>query len=75
MFHPHATIMANIKMTVSHDWNLIFIYTLHEGNSCANLLAKTGAYADIDLVIWNTCLPQLAPLVLADAMGVVHLRS
>lgn len=75
LFHPHASILANIHKVMAQDWNVELIHTLREGNSCADWLAKNGASADNGVVILNSCPTQLAPLVLADAMGVVHLRA
>lgn len=74
MFHPHATMLTNINKVISREWNVALIHTLREGNSCADWLAKIGASSDTDLVIYDRCPSQMAPLVLADAIGVVHLR-
>lgn len=75
MFHPQATIIQNIHMAnAAQDWSITFAHTLHEGNSCADWLAKTRATLEINLITWSSCPTQLAPLLLSDAMGTIHLK-
>lgn len=74
-FHPHAAILDTIRLVISRDWQVSFIHTLREANSCADWLAKTGGSSDDTLVTWQSCTTQLSSILLADVMGVVHLRS
>lgn len=60
---------------MSLSLTLRFQHVMRDGNDCADWLAKHGAVADHDFLIWNSCPHQLSFVLLADAMGVVNLRS
>lgn len=74
-FHPHAHLIHKIQSFSQRDWQVSFVHILREDNSCAVCLAKKGASEDHTLVIWDACPTQLDSSMLADAYGVVRLRS
>ena len=49
-------------------------HTLREGNATTDFLAKKGALSDSSLVILNEAPPDMAYVLLADAMGVEFVR-
>lgn len=77
--HRYAPIVNHITRFIQYDfiqydWNISFQHTLREGNVCADWLAKHGANSDQGCTVWSSCSPQLSSAVLADALGVLHLR-
>lgn len=49
-------------------------HTLCEGNAATDFLARKGALSDSSLVILNETPPDMASVLLADAMGVEFIR-
>lgn len=74
-FHPHAPLVKCIRKFLDFTWDLTFEHTYREGNHCADWLAKFGASSDQSFTIWETCPVELHLTLLADALGIVKIRS
>ena len=72
--HPYYAIIKKIQDTITLPWKCSLQHTWREANSCADWLAKYGSSHDDPYVLWSTCPTQLANPMLADAMGITHLR-
>ncbi|KAL5122469.1 hypothetical protein HKD37_02G003250 [Glycine soja] len=57
------------------DWNVSLQHTLREANFCADWVAKYGANHVDSFISWLNSPSELIPLLSADVMGVVHVRS
>lgn len=63
-----------IKHLLRREQEVSLRHTLCEGNAAADFLAKKGALSDSSLVILNETPPDMASVLLADAMGVEFVR-
>ncbi|KAG4920910.1 hypothetical protein JHK84_049759 [Glycine max] len=41
--HPHAPLVAAIRLLMGLNWDVSFLHTFREGNFCADALAELGA--------------------------------
>jgi hypothetical protein len=73
--HHFANEILRIRQLLSKDWNIVINHTFREGNACADLLAKMGAYANLPLVILEDPPSQLSSALQADAWGVAFVRE
>ncbi|XP_024628936.1 uncharacterized protein [Medicago truncatula] len=73
-YHTYAVLIQNIKDLLSVR-NITLHHTLREGNQCADFFAKLGANSDVHLVVHQSPPADLLPLLRADAIGTVFIRS
>nr|ABN09044.1 Ribonuclease H [Medicago truncatula] len=72
--HKYGNLIMAIKKLLRRDWVVSLRHTLCEGNAAADFLAKKGALSDTSLVILNEAPPDIAFVLLADAVGVKFVR-
>jgi len=73
-FHVYAVLIQEIKVFLSQA-NYSLHHTLHEGNQCADFLAKLRASSD-DIFLSHQFPPDdLCPLLRIDASGTLFLRA
>jgi hypothetical protein len=65
--HHFANEILRIRQLLSKDWNIVINHTFQEGNACADLLAKMGAFANSPLVILEEPPPQVLIALQVDA--------
>ncbi|KAK7243101.1 hypothetical protein RIF29_37886 [Crotalaria pallida] len=70
IFHLYASILRVIYAYKLRPWELSFKHILHEGNTCADILAKSGASCSALMTILNAPPAALGSSLLAVAMGV-----
>jgi ribonuclease HI len=73
--HRLANEILRIQNLLASYWEVILSHTLHEGNACADVLAKTGASSRSSLVGVSTPPNELARRLLNDAWGVEFVRG
>ncbi|XP_057444540.1 uncharacterized protein LOC130736767 [Lotus japonicus] len=74
-FHIYAALIWSIKSLLQRPWQVVLEHTLREGNAPADFMAKLGAdLHGVQIVQFLVPPPGLAPLLLADSLGVPHLR-
>jgi ribonuclease HI len=73
-FHIYASQIQNIKELLLGQ-NISLHHTLREGNQCADFFAKLGANSDALHVVHQSPLADLLPLIRADAIGTLFVRS
>ncbi|XP_057425690.1 uncharacterized protein LOC130719059 [Lotus japonicus] len=72
--HMYASLIWDIKDLLGHEWQVVVLHTLREGNVCADFLAKFGASRDRSIVAIDHPLDEMSMLLLADALGVSSVR-
>jgi ribonuclease HI len=73
--HRFANKILSIRLFITRDWEVVLSYTLREGNSCADVLAKMGAITNTPLVVTSTPSRTLAKPLFEDANGVIFTRE
>lgn len=65
----------SIKSLLWRPWRVELQHTLREGNAPADFMAKLGPdFISVQVVLFQAPPPGLDPLLLADRLGVAHLR-
>ena len=72
--HAYAAIIRDILIILNSDWECSIKHVFREGNQAADYLAKLGASSDEGDHVWNSPPAGLGVILLADAVGVQHLR-
>ncbi|KAK7251106.1 hypothetical protein RIF29_34021 [Crotalaria pallida] len=72
--HQYACIIYYIRSLFRQDWVVNSVHRLCEGNQYADILAKLGASSSDRWKIWPLPPIGLAPLLLADSMGLAFIR-
>ncbi|XP_057444472.1 uncharacterized protein LOC130736691 [Lotus japonicus] len=75
-FHVYATLVSSIKTMMQQPWLIELRHILREGNASTDFMAKLGAdLPSVQLQLFNAPPAGLASLLLADNLGVPHLRT
>ena len=72
--HQYVCLIKQINSIPSRPCDMNIEHTMHEGNQCADFLAKYGAQQNEKMNIWDTSPHNFESLLLANAMGVCFLR-
>lgn len=74
-FHHYANELEIIKDFMKKDWTISLHHTFHEGNACADVLAKLGATNVDPLIVLQEPPSSLSLALLVDARGVSFVRT
>ncbi|KAJ1375953.1 Ribonuclease H domain [Sesbania bispinosa] len=74
-YHPLASVISDIRDLLSRGWSVSITHLLREGNEVVDRLAKKGAASgDPNLHILEIPFAELNPILLADGLGIQHMR-
>ncbi|XP_057426425.1 uncharacterized protein LOC130719836 [Lotus japonicus] len=74
-FHVYAALIFSIKSMLHRSWQVELQHSLREGNAPTDFMAKLGAdLPSVQLQHFTEPPSGLAPLLLADSLGVPQLR-
>ncbi|KAJ1405483.1 Reverse transcriptase-like [Sesbania bispinosa] len=69
-FHHHASIIYEVKVMLTRDWNVELVHTLREGNQAANLLAKKGISDGNPFIMLQDPPEDMRDCLSADSLGI-----
>ena len=73
-FHIYAPIIRDIQRLLAYNWNCSVHHVYREGNQVADFLTKLGASSVGGEQLWDSPPVGLELILLADVVGVLHLR-
>lgn len=76
--HPLLISMCMLSLLLTFEiccWETRGFHSLRESNACEDFLAKAKAHLDNDFVLIQDSPANLAPLLLADALGASFPRA